>query len=275
MGRRGGREGGRKGGQGCDAEVCAKEGGKKGDRKRQREGEGGFGKEDDSTDDDGKKEGKEEGKEEVRGAASALELHQGRVRSFPHVEGNYPGFVYIDFSAAAAAPRAADEAVAWSRRVLPGREVVRSKGGALHMSLSRSFAVRRKQIAPLLRSLKSNLGRVGGFDAVLSGSAAMYGNDEGSRTFCGLLVESQEGPGRLVTAVDESMVLHGLDTYYSPPSFHVSVAWSLGPCPKPPPVAKDLFASWGDQGGKVALRVGKVRAKIGARTYTIGLLGEA
>mmetsp|Transcript_99563 Transcript_99563/g.145517 ORF Transcript_99563/g.145517 Transcript_99563/m.145517 type:complete len:385 (+) Transcript_99563:288-1442(+) len=167
---------------------------------------------------------------------------EGRVRSFPHIEGNYAGYVYIPMrrieGLEAAAVRATNMVAAilnknWkhgksrSNQHLLHRIPVQD----LHLSVSRTFALRRQQIEPVVELLRKNLNALPRFDAAVSG-IDLYSNDEKTRSFVGLSLCL--GATRMETttrAVDHALSTCSLEPFYKEMRFHVSVAWFAGALP--------------------------------------------
>jgi 2'-5' RNA ligase len=189
----------------------------------------------------------------------------GRIRSFPHVEGNYPGYVFIKASHAEGLEATALELFKSSRALLPPDRVLHAvPAEEMHVSLSRTFAVRRHQIEPLVALLTERLRAVPRFPAALRGGR-IYSNDERTRTFAGLRVcAGQERMRRLIAATDAALRAYRQPPYYSEADVHVSVAWAAGPPPDPLPAALA-------DGREAHLHVARVHAKIGARTYEFEL----
>ena len=188
----------------------------------------------------------------------------GRIRSFPHVDGNYPGYVFIKAGDAAGLDAAAREIVDAARALLPPDRTVHAVPlDEMHVSLSRTFAVRRHHIEPLVALLAERLRAVPRFTMALRGGR-LYANDEGTRAFAGLRVRSgQARARRLVAAADAALRAFHQPPYYSEADTHVSVAWSVGPLPDPVPECPG--------GLEAVLPVAAVHAKIGARTYSFPL----
>ena len=188
----------------------------------------------------------------------------GRIRSFPHVDGNYAGYIFIKAGHAEGLEAAAQQIVLAARKILPTDRVLHSVSmDEAHVSLSRTFAVRRHHIEPLVAQLAERLRAVPRFVAALGGGR-LYANDEGTRTFAGIRVCSgQERVRRLIAAADAALRSFRQAPYYSEADVHVSVAWSVGPLPdSAPQCPSDLEA---------VLPVTCVHAKIGARTYSFEL----
>lgn len=167
----------------------------------------------------------------------------GRVRSFAHVEGNYAGFVYVPMrgiagleGAAVNATRLAQAALTrnWkSRRAVDNQPLLRRiPVQELHLSVSRTFALRRQQIEPLVEQLRRIMQGLPCFDASLEG-IDLYSNDEKTRSFVGLSLAGGRTRMQSTTrAVDQALSTLSLEPFYKEMRFHVSVAWFAGPVPE-------------------------------------------
>ena len=199
------------------------------------------------------------------GASGASGDHQGRIRSFPHVEGNFPGYIFLKVDHANGLGSAADGVLRVARGLLgSGRALHAIDPPEMHVSLSRTFAVRRHHIGPLVELLTQRLGDFSAFSMTLSG-AKFYCNDEQTRTFVGIKVmDGADRVKELVLAVDRAMRAFKLPSYYSEADFHVSVGWSAGDMPS------DLSPDCPCE-QLIPLAVNRLHAKIGARSYIFDL----
>ncbi|KAL5503629.1 hypothetical protein EMCRGX_G010607 [Ephydatia muelleri] len=156
--------------------------------------------------------------------------HEGRVRSFPHMRGNWPSFAHIPFSLEEhdLAP-----CIASYHHTLCA---LLSHSGTLHMvhppevhiSLSRTVPIRHHWIEPLVCSLKNCISGHKRFFISFSGPE-VYSNDEKTRSFIGLKVSKGHNKlCALVHDVDECFGKFGLQPFYKDPVFHISVCWCLG-----------------------------------------------
>lgn len=190
------------------------------------------------------------------GAASGTNpLHQGRVRSFPHVEGQFAAHVFVPVEVSAEMQRSAMrvwkivEEQMMPRHQLhctlpPGCEVSTASPASrcsLHLSLSRTFAIQLKTADSVLRSLRRRLRRFKG--SLLSPEASpviALSNDERTRTFFALAFASSppaDSPysrtggldpiSKAVSSIDSAMVQHGRKPYYASPRVHISIGWAL------------------------------------------------
>jgi 2'-5' RNA ligase len=197
----------------------------------------------------------------------------GRIRSFPHVDGNYPGYIFIKAGHAADMEDAANEMAQLARSLLPPDRTLHTiPVDELHVSLSRTFAVRRHHIEPLVALLTDRLRATPRFTISLRGGR-LYANDDNTRTFAGLRVRTgHDRARRLIAAADAAMRAFHQPPYYSEADVHVSVAWSVGPLPEPAPEwpGPEPDPEWAG-GVEAVLPVAAVHAKIGARTYSFEL----
>ena len=166
----------------------------------------------------------------------------GRVRSFPHVEGNYAGFVYVPMRNVEGMEAAAVNAMKLAAPILnrhrklfqaTSNEILlhRIPAQDLHLSVSKTFAVRRKQIGPLVNLLRRNINALPCFDAAVSGFD-LSSNDDNTRSFVGLSLSVGATRMQVTTrTVDRSLAVFSLAPFYEEMRFHVSVAWFVGPLP--------------------------------------------
>mmetsp|Transcript_54547 Transcript_54547/g.111287 ORF Transcript_54547/g.111287 Transcript_54547/m.111287 type:complete len:256 (-) Transcript_54547:53-820(-) len=206
-------------------------------------------------------------KNEGAGAAVQERLPDGRVRAFPHVEGNYAGFIFVSVGRARGLAEAGQQAVAAASGVLAeGCKLHRVPGDDQHLSLSRTFALRRHQIEPLVQHLKSQLRTLPCFEVELAG-ADVLANDDRTRSFVGLKLKAGTEKMRgLVRAVDRSLTKWDVEPYYSEQRFHASVAWFAGALDQ-----VDVKRLGDIETPTVSCAVTSVHAKIGARSYNFRL----
>ncbi|KAL5520060.1 hypothetical protein ACEPAG_1720 [Sanghuangporus baumii] len=159
-------------------------------------------------------------------------LHQGRVRSSPHVEGQFAAFVYIPVPLKKNTPL----------RQLLEKSVIRAKNiepalvcdwldsretHTLHISLTRPVYLRNYQLEELKRVVKAAARVVCPFTASFS-KFATFENDEHTRAFLGIEVgaghRELEMLSKTVEPILKSLRQKG---FYSEPRFHASIAWAL------------------------------------------------
>lgn len=170
-----------------------------------------------------------------------------RIRSFPHVEGNYALHVYIPVLIPSA-PR--KELAQFLERVttlfpdlnvvdvdVPLSNLVRDKGKLeqvalgreFHISLGRTVPIRVHQINSVVSMLRQRLQFQKRY-WINFNKWEVFVNDDQSRTFLSLEVIT----GGLfeitkqIQAVNEVYRLHNLPEFYKDPRPHISIAWSLG-----------------------------------------------
>ena len=175
----------------------------------------------------------------------------GRMRSFPHVEGNYAGFVYVPLRGIQGLEAASVQATKIAQEVLTQKCLLhRIHVQDLHISVSRTFALRRVQIKPVVDDLRRTLRALPCFDAAVSG-VDLYSNEENTRSFVGLSLSVGATRMQMTTrAVDYALSTAPVDPFYDEMRFHVSVAWFAGAVPQGVPLV--LVGDTGVRGDQVS-----------------------
>ena len=186
------------------------------------------------------------------------------VRQFPHVDGNFAAHVFLTVVPAPALQQAIDRAVA---------ALGVHRLAEYHVSLSRTFVLRRPQIAPFGEALRKVLH---GCSVVRAECDTLHQlpNDTSTRHFAAVgLRRGTAGHGaacRLVDAVDAVLARFGAPPFYAERRLHFSVAWSLDALPA------ERFAAAADAAalGGFEVRCAAVSCKIGDKTTEYALKGE-
>lgn len=150
--------------------------------------------------------------------------HEGRTRSFPHVEGDFATHVYVEVSVPSEAEPMLQQAYRRIQSAFLDLRWIEDR----HVSCSRTVSVRSTQKESLRRALSHALRRTKSFVCSFDGWD-VYVNDERTRTF--FVLKMRFGKERfldVIRAVDQAFRLHGLETYYTDPVPHLSVYWCLG-----------------------------------------------
>ncbi|POW10358.1 hypothetical protein PSHT_08769 [Puccinia striiformis] len=185
-------------------------------------------------------------------------LHQGRKRTRPHVEGDWPTHVYISskFSNPKRTQRPKEKFLFsidleyisvdlqgktkdfLDRMVLKLAQEDQSKvwhslingnseGFALHLSLSRPVFLKTNEREEFLNQLKKNISQINVFGIHFSTFSTLV-NDECTRGFLALEVGTGHSLlGDLLVQVDNILERFCQPKYYETPKFHVSIAWCL------------------------------------------------
>ncbi|XP_048731028.2 U6 snRNA phosphodiesterase 1-like [Ostrea edulis] len=149
------------------------------------------------------------------------ENHEGRTRSFEHLEGNWATHINVPYNPDERMIELIEELLMCLRPFdfKPMKE--------LHLSLSRTVAIRHHWIKPLTESLQNRFKLLPRTCCEIS-SVKLYTNDEKTRTFLSLTVST---PGDILheytQAVDECFEEYKLQKYYENPSYHMSIGWCL------------------------------------------------
>ena len=183
----------------------------------------------------------------------------GRVRAFPHVDGNFATHVYIPVDVPrrprAALARRLASLVALAPSLRPvGRDAPPDPTldpdalvpDNLHVSLSRVFPIRIDARASLLAALRRALAPLDAFHAHVGPSFRVFLNDAGDTAFVALDFDvavpdrrrdehgdehGDDGDDRfrtMVRAVDDALDDRGYPTFYRRPVPHVSLLWCPG-----------------------------------------------
>lgn len=217
-----------------------------------------------------------------------------RVRSFPHVEGNYALHVYIPVFIPPA-PR--KELVQFLKKItylVPGLHVVDidvplnnlikddykleqvALGKEFHISLGRTVPIRVHQRDTMVTMLRQKLQSQRRYWIDFN-NWEVFVNDDHSRTF--LSFEVKTGGLAEITkqiqAVNEIYKLHNLPEFYKDPRPHISLAWSLGDISElMKRVVDEEMKKCNSLGGSLrkcifTCKFGGILCRIGKKTYEI------
>ncbi|KAI3702493.1 hypothetical protein L6452_28231 [Arctium lappa] len=131
-----------------------------------------------------------------------------RIRSFPHIEGNYALHVYI-----------------------PDEEklVQAALGREFHISLGRTVPIRVHQIDSVVTTLRQKLQLQHRY-LIDFNKWEVFVNDDRTRTFLSVenITQGLAEVTRQIQSVNEVYKLHNLPEFYKDPRPHISVAWVAG-----------------------------------------------
>lgn len=224
---------------------------------------------------------------------SMLNGQSSRIRSFPHVQGNYALHVYIPVNIP---PALKKEVVQFLNRislVVPGLHVVDADvpldilckddhkleqvalGREFHISLGRTVPIRVHQIDSVVAMLRQKLQFQKGYWIDFN-KWEVFVNDDKTRTFLSLEVVTGGLPEitKQIQSVNDVYKLHNLPEFYKDPRPHISVAWALGDVSDvlKREVVNEMKRS--SAGGSILKRVfsckfSGIECRIGKKTYKI------
>ena len=150
-------------------------------------------------------------------------LHDFRVRSFPHVRGNWASYAYIKTD------------LDWSplqkllKHCLAKQDIVAKDIPEPHLSVSKVVTLQHHWIQPFVQSFQTKLkSRVVPFNLSLGSKIKVLVNEDFTRTFITLEVQNSKSLREIVKCCDESLIEYNKEIFYDPPEFHVSLLWTLG-----------------------------------------------
>lgn len=209
--------------------------------------------------------------------------HQGKLRSFTHVRGNWPTFVFLkilhqdEFILSVKHFCKTVASLLPISRLWPEFHLVCKD--ELHLSLSRTVPIQHHWIEPLMSKLQSMITKKSSVTMTLS-NLAYYCNEEHTRSFIGLEVQHGEREvSSLVDCVDECFKQFGLPIFYEEKSFHVSLLWCLSDILPllTSEIKKTLQESWDncllkyDLDTLLSFTISQVYCKTGNKLYTFNL----
>lgn len=154
--------------------------------------------------------------------------HQGRKRTFDHVEGNWATFIFFPPALESNNLSILHEKVCLTLK----KKKLTSKLHFTplkdcHLTISRTVPVRHYWMDTIFTMLKEKFAIKNKFYYSITG-LEVYTNDDASRTFVSLKVDTSQTLLDSVTMVDDIFKEFDLPVYYKEPSFHISIAWCLG-----------------------------------------------
>lgn len=179
---------------------------------------------------------------------SATGTSQGiRIRSFPHVEGNYALHVFVPVHIPSATRKQLAIHVKRIASLVPDLYVVDVDvalselckddqkleqillGREFHISLGRTVPIQVHQIDSIVAMLREKLQSQRGYWIEFN-KWDVFVNDDLTRTFLSLEVTGGglQQISRQIQIVDEVYRLHGLPEFYKNPRPHISLVWALG-----------------------------------------------
>jgi hypothetical protein len=166
-------------------------------------------------------------------AVQACDAQSKRLRSWPHIKGNYASFASFPLLCPAAALEPLVSAAL--EKVPPHIPVFEPFAAAdLHISVSRTFPVPKPQLVRFTRLMCSAISEaeLSAFKVVLESKPCLLVNEAGTTTFLAFTVDvrhsGHEELLQVSSTMDAVLAKLGFPLFYEPPRFHVSVAWATG-----------------------------------------------
>ncbi|KAJ7526606.1 hypothetical protein O6H91_16G014200 [Diphasiastrum complanatum] len=234
-------------------------------------------------------------KDLLKGNDQSLQTHGLRVRSFPHIDGNFALHVYIPVVLSSIARSKLAPILKKASNLVPQLQSLENdvpfnpahKSGnecssvdciklakEYHISLSRTVPIRIYQIDSIVSMLRHKFYNQKRY-SIEFGKWAVFVNDERTRSFLALEIVNGGFPEiqRQVCLVNDVYKLHDLPLYYKNARPHISVAWALGNGDGMRKVAEELnkFSGVTENGLTVlcSFTFNKVLCKIGQQVYPI------
>ncbi|GJJ15709.1 hypothetical protein Clacol_009987 [Clathrus columnatus] len=162
--------------------------------------------------------------------------HQGRIRSHPHVEGQFASYIYVPINIGVDGVKDILKVVKKALGLVMKSEPLihpiiedfeSSKCMALHISLSRPVYLFHHQREILRRAVKAVASSQSSFPASFA-NFTTFENDEKTRAFIAMEIGAGHSElRRLVESITPTLRSLYQKEYYPQPRFHASIAWAL------------------------------------------------
>jgi len=158
------------------------------------------------------------------------QLDDGRIRTFPHVPGNYAAHFFIKVPASSISDTSSIISAEATRLQ---KDLNAMDQDQFHISLSRTFPMRHHQIQLFIEMVEKKFQELNParFSASL-GSFSYFHNDEKTRCFLSINVtEGKNEMVALIRIIDSVLREFGFPVFYLDAQPHVSIAWLLSLVP--------------------------------------------
>ncbi|KAG0145104.1 hypothetical protein CROQUDRAFT_723603 [Cronartium quercuum f. sp. fusiforme G11] len=153
-------------------------------------------------------------------------LHQGRKRSKPHVEGDWPTHIYLSLEIPDEVKKLIDKVVEQlPQDTRKWHSLMITQDNKLHLSLSRPLTLKAHQRQTFRSSLTHAISKAGHVKFHFARFCSLV-NDDRSREFLALEVGSGHSTLKeLIERINWVLSSFCLEEYYSKPIFHSSLCW--------------------------------------------------
>ncbi|CAK1556270.1 unnamed protein product [Leptosia nina] len=151
--------------------------------------------------------------------------HNGRIRSFPHVRGNWASFAFVKYPEEDIIYDLLEKIKIFVKPVCEPSFNCED----LHISVSKTIVLKYHLISSFTTSLQKELSVLKTF-AIGFDSVQIYTNEEKTRTFLALNADfySKKHLEDVVDKINRVLEDYSLPTFYDNPSFHMSILWWNG-----------------------------------------------
>ena len=194
-------------------------------------------------------------------------LHDFRVRSFPHVRGNWATYVFIQPSE-----------IEFSDLQKCIHEHLKFKKFDVklidkpHLSVSRVVTLQHIWINSFTKSLQHQF-KIGlkPFRIRFEPNVKILVNEEKTRTFIGIDILSNSFLKQLVKCCDQTLIEFNKEAFFDPPDFHISLAWCLGDQSIDTKELSQITQDWINTLDQPYIEVNSVNCKIGNKLFELKL----
>ncbi|KAH8554292.1 hypothetical protein BGW37DRAFT_518026 [Umbelopsis sp. PMI_123] len=194
------------------------------------------------------------------------EKYQGRIRTVPHTEGQWPTHVYIEV-------KCSNEIKAVAFHVDASPVTVDCPNDKFHISLSKCLYLKEFQFDTFKSQIRNGIKSIKPF-AFSFAAIAPLTNEVNTRSFCSLEVGyGYNEMEKCMAVIDRIAERHRQPKFYQPPRFHASIAWSLNREPIEKAIAS-IPTEMEDNLRKAQFHVSHIFIKIGKKILKVELEGK-
>jgi len=154
-------------------------------------------------------------------------LHDNRIRSFPHVRGNWASYIFIDPQNEIDFGPLQNSILKFLAENHSSLECKTINGP--HLSVSRVFTLQFHWISSFVQELQTKLkNNVKPFNLSLAPKIDLLINEESTRTFITVAIPEHKSLIDVVKCCDKTLLEFDKEVFYKPATFHISLAWVLG-----------------------------------------------
>jgi len=155
--------------------------------------------------------------------------HQGRVRQFPHITGNYPALFMIQIPPSELLLSISNNLIEDFLKET-GISIAPIITEDLHISLSKPFPIRNhqiKMIMEMIRNDKQNIQLESSIQFILD-EYEIYCNEDNTRYFISFNVSVGKSEiSKVIKLIDKGLSSFGFPSFYEDPKPHLTIGWSL------------------------------------------------
>ena len=192
-------------------------------------------------------------------------LHDFRIRSFPHVRGNWATYAYIQPPKELDFEQLQKELI----DILKSKQIEAKTIPNPHLSVSKVVTLQHIWIKSFTESFHEKIRKIQPFRISLTPNVQIFVNDDKTRTFFALEIAENSNLQKIVKLCDDTLLEFKKEPFYENPQFHISLVWSLGQVSVPIQDLNQAVAKWLENQDQAVFEVNSVHCKIGNKFFEL------